>query len=227
MVLGTVDVQWRIDRVTNDVRHLLGLSPEELLGTPALNAVHHEDVATLLLLAATVSDQAGGGSGRVRVRAAGGEWVWCRLSLYTLVGADALAIAFSLSGAKEVESQRDARSQELEEHLRRIAREIASSGVAAISTVMPTSREMPEIGALTSREYEIVVRLARGERVATIARAMFLSESTVRNHLTSIYRKLGAASQTTLLARLHTSNAARPSLPEGNGPRSPTSSPRE
>jgi DNA-binding CsgD family transcriptional regulator len=35
-----------------------------------------------------------------------------------------------------------------------------------------------------------------------IARALFLSESTVRNHLTSVYRKFGVGSQHELLSRL-------------------------
>jgi PAS domain S-box-containing protein len=203
LVLGTVDSDWRIDRITSDVRQLLGLPPEELLGTSAFTAVHPEDVTTVLLLAAHASNQAGGASGRVRVRDAAGEWVWCRLSMHALVGAGPAAFAFSLSGVADLHSQRDARSQELEEHLRRIAREIASSGVAAMSTAMPTSLEVPEISSLTSREYEIVVRLARGERVPIIARALFLSESTVRNHLTSVYRKFGVISQNELLDRLH------------------------
>jgi DNA-binding CsgD family transcriptional regulator len=47
------------------------------------------------------------------------------------------------------------------------------------------------------------VRLATGERVPGIARALFLSESTVRNHLTSVYRKFGVHSQNDLMSRLH------------------------
>jgi DNA-binding CsgD family transcriptional regulator/PAS domain-containing protein len=209
LVLGTVDSEWRIDRVTSDASQLLNIPPEELLGRSAFTFVHPEDVSTLLLLAAHASDSGGGASGRVRLRDAEGEWLWCRLSLHALIGAEMPAFAFSISAVGEIESQRDARSKELEEHLRRIAREIASSGVAALSTSMPTSLEVPEISSLTSREYEIVVRLARGERIATIARGLFLSESTVRNHLTSVYRKFGVQSQAQLLARLHAVPSAR------------------
>jgi PAS domain S-box-containing protein len=209
LVLGTVDGEWRIDRITSDVTKVLHYEPEELLGRSAFTSVHPEDLTTLLLLAAHATDGTGGSSGRVRLRDASGEWLWCRISLHALVGGDASSYAFSLSGVGEVESQRDARSKELEEHLRRIAREIASSGVAALSTAMPTSLEVPEISTLTSREYEIVVRLAHGERIATIARGLFLSESTVRNHLTAVYRKFGVQSQTQLLARLHAAPSAQ------------------
>ena len=48
----------------------------------------------------------------------------------------------------------------------------------------------------------ILRRLLRGERVPTIARDLFLSQSTVRNHLSAIYRRLGVHSQAGLLARL-------------------------
>ena len=42
----------------------------------------------------------------------------------------------------------------------------------------------------------------RGERVPTIARDLFLSQSTVRNHLSAIYRRVGVHSQAELVARL-------------------------
>ncbi|MDT7544671.1 MAG: hypothetical protein QOE99_781, partial [Actinomycetota bacterium] len=73
---------------------------------------------------------------------------------------------------------------------------------------MPTSMDLPELHQLTTREYEIVVRLSSGERIPTIARGLFLSESTVRNHLTSVYRKLGVRSQIELMTWLRSREAA-------------------
>jgi EAL domain-containing protein (putative c-di-GMP-specific phosphodiesterase class I)/DNA-binding CsgD family transcriptional regulator len=55
---------------------------------------------------------------------------------------------------------------------------------------------------LSGRQHEIIERLLRGERVPTIARALYLSPSTVRNHLTAIYRKLGVHSQEELIRML-------------------------
>ena len=46
------------------------------------------------------------------------------------------------------------------------------------------------------------MRLVHGERVSDIAAALFLSPSTVRNHLTAIYKKFGVHSQAGLLAKL-------------------------
>jgi DNA-binding NarL/FixJ family response regulator len=52
---------------------------------------------------------------------------------------------------------------------------------------------------LTGRELDVVTRLLRGDRVPAIAGDMFLSQSTVRNHLSAIFRKLRIASQQELI----------------------------
>lgn len=200
-VLGTVDSHWNIDRITSDVARLLDVPPEALLGTSALSAVHPEDVPLVLLLAAHATEAPGGSTGRIRLRAAGGGWALCRLSLLPLAGDAPASFAFAVSPAS-ADRQPAVRTRELEDHLRRIAREVAASGVAAWANHMPTAAELPELSRLSSREYEIVVRLAAGDRVPGIARSLFLSESTVRNHLTSVYRKFSVRSQTELLTRL-------------------------
>ena len=43
---------------------------------------------------------------------------------------------------------------------------------------------------LTPREREVVVLVARGMVVRAIAHSLHISEKTVRNHMSSIYRKL-------------------------------------
>jgi DNA-binding NarL/FixJ family response regulator len=62
---------------------------------------------------------------------------------------------------------------------------------------------------LSARQTEIVARLIAGERVPEIARSMYLSPSTIRNHLVAIYRKFGVHSQTELLAALLRASSAR------------------
>jgi DNA-binding NarL/FixJ family response regulator len=62
---------------------------------------------------------------------------------------------------------------------------------------------VPDLSPLTSREREVLDRLRDGERVHTIADALFVSQSTVRNHLSSIFKKVGVHSQAELLGRLH------------------------
>jgi DNA-binding CsgD family transcriptional regulator len=68
--------------------------------------------------------------------------------------------------------------------------------------VLPALGRLPEGGELSARQSEILARLVAGECVAEIARSMFLSASTVRNHLWVTYKKFGVHSQAELLATL-------------------------
>jgi two-component system response regulator DesR len=58
------------------------------------------------------------------------------------------------------------------------------------------------LGDLPPRQLEVLTRLVDGERVQDIAQAMYLSESTIRNHLAAIFTKAGVHSQAQLLALL-------------------------
>ena len=49
---------------------------------------------------------------------------------------------------------------------------------------------------------EILIRILDGARVPSIARELFVSQSTVRNQLAAIYRKIGVHSQGELVERL-------------------------
>ena len=61
---------------------------------------------------------------------------------------------------------------------------------------------VPVDSDFSERQLEIIERLLRGERVPTIARELYVSQSTVRNHLSVIFRKLGVHSQEELLQAL-------------------------
>ena len=66
----------------------------------------------------------------------------------------------------------------------------------------PVLAEIPELANLTSREWQTLSLFADGGRVAGIAEHLGLSQSTVRNHLSAIFRKVDVGSQAELLARL-------------------------
>jgi PAS domain S-box-containing protein len=210
LVLGTVHGDWVIGHISTDVTDLLGYQPDALLGRSALELVHPSDVAKLREHAGLSRQLPGGTYGQVRFAAASGGWVPCRILLQPLAGQDDDGWAFAVSPVAGDRVSDKARVRELEDRLRRVAREVSASGVVSLVTTVPTSLELPELHELTPREYEIVVRLASGERVSTIARGLFLSESTVRNHLTAVYRKFGLRSQGELLMRLRSPDAATP-----------------
>lgn len=66
-----------------------------------------------------------------------------------------------------------------------------SSTVARRVMDLAAGRSHTPGGALTDREHEILQLLTTGSRPAEIAGSLFLSVKTVKNHLTSIYSKLG------------------------------------
>ncbi len=65
---------------------------------------------------------------------------------------------------------------------------------------------------LSSRQIEILRRLLGGQRVRDVAQELFLSQSTIRNHLSAIYQRFGVHSQTELLNLLRKRSANRPEL---------------
>jgi DNA-binding NarL/FixJ family response regulator len=48
---------------------------------------------------------------------------------------------------------------------------------------------------LTPRELEILERLPTGDTVIEIAAQLFVTESTIKTHLSSVYKKLGATNR--------------------------------
>lgn len=57
--------------------------------------------------------------------------------------------------------------------------------------VTSTQDELPHVCGLSRREVEVMNQLAQGRSNAEIARALFLSQGTVKNHLHRIMPKLG------------------------------------
>lgn len=51
-------------------------------------------------------------------------------------------------------------------------------------------------GDLSARELEVLTLIGRGRANDEIAKALFISPHTVKNHVSSIYRKLGVRDRT-------------------------------
>jgi DNA-binding NarL/FixJ family response regulator len=137
----------------------------------------------------------------LRLKAAGRSWRLFRAIVSPLAGTVAPAFAFNLAQGQASDKPVE-RMRELDERLRQVLHDGRSAQVAAAFVDLPTTLELPAPGRLSPREYEILAQLNGGQRVPAIARQLFLSESTVRNHLTSVFRLFGVNSQQGLLDAL-------------------------
>ncbi|WP_306318880.1 MULTISPECIES: response regulator transcription factor [unclassified Streptomyces] len=72
---------------------------------------------------------------------------------------------------------------------------VASRLVTAVRTPAPDTGE-----TLSAREREVLVLVARGTPNKEIARELFISEATVKTHLTHIYGKLGVKDRAAAVA---------------------------
>lgn len=59
----------------------------------------------------------------------------------------------------------------------------------------------PAAPALTPRELEVLRLAERGHSVSEIGRSAYISDSTVKTHLRSVYRKLGARNRAAYQSR--------------------------
>ena len=73
----------------------------------------------------------------------------------------------------------------------RAGKSYLSSGVASRVMDLAAGRSSTTALGLTTREREILELLTNGSRPGEIAEELFLSVKTVKNHLTSVYQKLG------------------------------------
>jgi DNA-binding NarL/FixJ family response regulator len=79
-------------------------------------------------------------------------------------------------------------ASELDDTLAPAVRAVAA-GLSALPVVLRNAVDRP---ALSYREREVLRRAIAGETNSEIAEGMFLAQSTVKSHLSSAYRKLGA-----------------------------------
>ena len=204
LVLGTVDSSWHIDRISQDVASLLGVTPDQVVGAPVLGAVHPSDVPAFL--AAVEHARRGERAVRLALRLSAAPQAWAEIAavLATLSPDSPPPLAFALirSHTGQDPPGDGLRETQLETHLLRIAQELRAAGLMPGIEQLPALPEAPQLGELTSRELVVLTRLLDGHRVPAIAAELFVSPSTVRNHLSSIYAKLGVHGQVDLIRLL-------------------------
>jgi DNA-binding CsgD family transcriptional regulator len=194
MVFGTSTFDLVLRSISNEVEQLLGLTPAEFVGRSVLRAFDSAD-AQMLLRARDLVERSNSVTLRLRARDASGVAVRVRGILTRLAVSDELS--FMLVRDDDPASGRELASiARLEQHLRNIADEVEASGVRTGAVAV---RALPHFPGLTKRQCEVLSHLVQGERVSTIADALYISQSTVRNHLAAIFAHFQVHTQAELL----------------------------
>jgi DNA-binding CsgD family transcriptional regulator/GGDEF domain-containing protein len=213
LVAGTIDRNGAVVHVSAP-----GSAMEsELVGElgVSLRQAAHPDDADLVDSMLESMHRRGSASGAVRVLHAEHGWVVCQCQLFTIRRhADRSApsgepdaardtYGFVLSANVSTSSMID-RIARLERHIRRIGSEVSAADLELVwnPTVDRSVTTALDALAPTARQRDIVERLARGQRVSSIAAELYISRSTVRNHLAQVYRLAGVHSQDELLNAL-------------------------
>lgn len=207
IAVGLCDDHWRIVSVSSDVHDILGATSHEYIGRRLVELMHPADAERFLAPDVDRTSAVRHRSG-LRFKHADGNWV--KVCVFSAPCAKRPhSIAFALVGSSPTAARPSTdRLSELELRLRRIGAEVRAAGLIDEGTV-PAMSDVPELRELTTRQWEILSRLLRGARVPTISSELFLSPSTVRNHLATIFRRFGVHSQAELLERLRESADVR------------------
>ncbi|GAA3861406.1 response regulator [Streptomyces sedi] len=73
----------------------------------------------------------------------------------------------------------------------------------AVASRLVSAVRTPAAGPLSAREREVLALVARGTSNREIARELFVSEATVKTHLTHVYAKLGVNDRAEAVARAY------------------------
>ena len=203
-VIGTTDANLAIERVSSDVAPLFGHKPAEIVGQPIFRIVQPADLAGLLWALAELISEGKGVALSVHINAASGDHL-CQMLLSPLDPPPSFAFVLL-----PVEQSRGSPGADTEVSLWQMRRGIEAIGTSRDFARL-TEAELPGLSALSSREFEIVTMLLAGDRVPAVSKALFISQSTVRNHLTSVFKKLQVHSQQELIDLLRAGKDTTPS----------------
>ncbi|MCH8984914.1 MAG: response regulator transcription factor [Acidobacteria bacterium] len=92
---------------------------------------------------------------------------------------------------------KDADPSELEQAIRAVYRGDAllapKAAAAVMAAVSGETPDLPELARLTPREHEVLAGLGRGLSNRDLAEELFITEKTIKTHVSSILMKLGLA----------------------------------
>ena len=187
-----VDLEGRIVLWTRAAERLLGYTASEMLGRPCHVAVQGKDSDGNVLCH---------GHCHVLTMARRGEpahaydvWACCKDGTKRWLNVSVVRVPDG-AGAIVVHLMRDATATRIPQRaVDMLVRRISEPAAPPLRT----NGELPV--ALTRREREILALLAAGESTPAIAKQLFISTATVRNHTQSILAKLGVHSRLAAVA---------------------------
>jgi len=201
IAIGLARDDWTIESISLEVEELIGRRPADCVGLRLVDMINADDAAGL-------KDQFRRAPAtpivvpRVRFASSAGQWIQVSV-LAAPVEHHAGRIRFALVGRIEETFPRTVdQDQEIELRLRRIGTHLRAAGMIDSVAADLADDDYRRMGELTSKQWEILSKLLRGERVPTIANSLFISQSTVRNHLSAIFERFGVHSQVELIERL-------------------------
>lgn len=86
----------------------------------------------------------------------------------------------------------------------------AGGGAAGSTAPAPPAEHAPALASLSAREREVLTALVRGASNAQIAKDLWISEATVKTHISSVLGKVGAASRVQAVVFAYESGFVRP-----------------
>jgi DNA-binding CsgD family transcriptional regulator len=207
-VVGTLDSGLRIDRISGEARTLFDAPLDQLIGESLLALVAADDVPTFLMAYAEAAASQRGVTLELNLCAGeaehGSKSVLCEVLIVPLRPSP--GCGFVLRPVITPVSDLP-----VAEPMAVVANRTDRTRATRPAPLVPrglSDCDVPGVARLTTRELQIVNRLLDGHRPPGIARALFLSQSTVRNHLASVFRKLGVTSQEALLELFRDAPAA-------------------
>lgn len=195
LVFAVTDHDWQLQYVSAD-RTLLGDHGSSLTGAPLLGLVHPSAVPDFLTaISRAVTDQLTVAV-VTQLRMSRDRWVERHCSLSPLCEHDPPRLGIVVTAAPSAQECAGETSHHQVHHVA-----LGSPAGEALHWLAAISRynATPE---LSGRQVEVLSGLISGQSANQVARSLYLSPSTVRNHLTAIYRKFGVHSQSELLASL-------------------------
>lgn len=193
-----VDESWRILEMQTSGDRVIGWTRQEMIQSSVLERTHPDDVPALLFALARATTDSGARA-LVRVRHRDGTWRGLEIAPTVVSNHVSAVVALVLvAGAEPAAGPPEPSITAIPNELRRIADHIETAELMAPLAEVADGLDLAPTD-LSPRQWEVVNRLVRGERVSTIATEMYLSRSTIRNHLTAIYAKVGVHSQEELV----------------------------